>query len=297
MASEKLNDLILLRLFASNKPFTPLSDIQKDVKSILPKTWSDAEIKKNISTSLDMLENSGAISRNKNKSSAITDKGKAQVFKLLNIDQLPSDMKWKTIKSLYLPALAMNMNLKSADELQAAKKADGFRIAALKYLFDLPVGSKTTLLKTVDLLIAKFLKPTKSGIDALRTAAIRNWIESESPPDEIKTNLEEIQEEFKPEFDPQKFVDDVMATAKTCKTGWFGDNKVFISHVWRKFKTDYPEYNLDEAEFKAKLVELVRDKLSRADLVSVMNPQDVAESEACYLNATFHFIRVERRSP
>ena len=49
--------------------------------------------------------------------------------------------------------------------------------------------------------------------------------------------------------------------------------------------------------FKSRLVEAHRADLLtlvRADLVEAMDPQDVAASEARYLNATFHFIRCRR---
>lgn len=53
-------------------------------------------------------------------------------------------------------------------------------------------------------------------------------------------------------------------------------------------------------EFKARLVEANRDgllTLSRADLVEVMDPARVTESETHYLNATFHFVLVEGDQP
>jgi hypothetical protein len=37
--------------------------------------------------------------------------------------------------------------------------------------------------------------------------------------------------------------------------------------------------------------------LSRADLVQAMDPADVRESEASYLGAPFHFIRIEEDRP
>jgi hypothetical protein len=37
--------------------------------------------------------------------------------------------------------------------------------------------------------------------------------------------------------------------------------------------------------------------LSRADLVQIMDPTDVAESETHYRNAVFHFILVDKDQP
>ena len=80
--------------------------------------------------------------------------------------------------------------------------------------------------------------------------------------------------------------------AAASPTGWFGDDKVFISHVHRQMG-DGP--SLDS--FKRRLVEantagLVQ--LARADLVAAMDPADVSASEVTYLTAEFHFVRVEK---
>jgi len=85
------------------------------------------------------------------------------------------------------------------------------------------------------------------------------------------------------------FVERVLAAARASTTGKFGDDLVFISHVYQAL----PELGLDEGTFKQRLLEANRARLlslSRADLVEAMNPRDVAASEIRYLGATFHFI-------
>lgn len=81
------------------------------------------------------------------------------------------------------------------------------------------------------------------------------------------------------------------AAAAETKTGGFGDNKVFISHVYETMKKKHPGLTMDE--FKAGLVEANGRKLltlSRADLVQAMNLEDVEASEIKHLNGRFHFI-------
>src|SRR5205814_1644503 len=99
------------------------------------------------------------------------------------------------------------------------------------------------------------------------------------------------------DFDREAFANTVTAAARTCPTGRFGGNKVFISHVWRQL-ADEPRFApLGLDGFKQKLVEANRGNLltlSRADLVQVMDPADVRESETAYLNAVFHFVLVEK---
>lgn len=78
--------------------------------------------------------------------------------------------------------------------------------------------------------------------------------------------------------------------------GWFGQNKVYINHAWRRFNADNDGNATDLATFKSQLIDAHRGgllTLSRADLVAAMNADDVAESEARYLNGQFHFILLE----
>jgi hypothetical protein len=102
------------------------------------------------------------------------------------------------------------------------------------------------------------------------------------------------------EFDLAAFARTVQAAARDCPTGRFGDNKVFINHVWRRLSEEPRFAGMNLNEFKRRLTEANTANmltLSRADLVSVMDPEDVRESETPYLNAVFHFILIEREQP
>ena len=92
------------------------------------------------------------------------------------------------------------------------------------------------------------------------------------------------------------FADRVRATARACKTGRYGENKVFIVHVWRALQNDPDFHGGDFPAFKARLAEANNARLlnlARADLVQAMDPEDVHLSEVSYMNASFHFIRIE----
>lgn len=69
----------------------------------------------------------------------------------------------------------------------------------------------------------------------------------------------------------------------------YGDS-AFISAVYDELR---PGFGLEQ--FKAELLEAMRRgevSLTRADLVEAMDPRVVARSEAAYLSATFHLVRV-----
>ncbi|NVJ00907.1 hypothetical protein HV824_22705 [Myxococcus sp. AM009] len=90
---------------------------------------------------------------------------------------------------------------------------------------------------------------------------------------------------------PSAFAERVLSVARALPTGRFGANKVFISHVWKALQ---PEWSTREA-FDAALLEANRTRqlsLTRADLVSAMDPKDVAESEVRSFGASFHFVVV-----
>jgi len=97
------------------------------------------------------------------------------------------------------------------------------------------------------------------------------------------------------ELDLASFAEQVKSVACTCTTGRFGDNKVFIAHVWRALQGTPLFQSMDLAFFKERLASANNARLldlSRADLVQAMDPNDVRQSELRYFNATFHFIRI-----
>ncbi len=91
------------------------------------------------------------------------------------------------------------------------------------------------------------------------------------------------------------FAERVKEAARDCPTGRYGDNKVFIAHVWRMLQSD-PDYSwMDLDDFKERLAMANNARLldlGRADLVQTLDPDSVRLSELNYLNATFHFIRI-----
>ncbi|XSE93100.1 hypothetical protein VZL07_22030 [Pseudomyxococcus flavus] len=94
-----------------------------------------------------------------------------------------------------------------------------------------------------------------------------------------------------PQRSPAVFAEHVLTVARALPTGRFGPNKVFISHVWKALQ---PEWSNRES-FDAALLEANRNRLlslTRADLVSAMDPKDVAESEVRSFGASFHFVVV-----
>jgi hypothetical protein len=88
------------------------------------------------------------------------------------------------------------------------------------------------------------------------------------------------------------FAKEVHAIAASTADGRFGTNKMFIARLWDHWPGDRPPLE----QFKRMLVEAHRADLltlSRADLISAMDPGDVARSETRYETAEFHFVLIE----
>lgn len=150
-----------------------------------------------------------------------------------------------------------------------------------------------TFKKAAVKLLAKRLGMVNDDPKKFRDAVVRGWIDqsenpspSAAPPPPAPPAIE---------LDLPAFAERVNAAARLCSTGRFGDNKVFITHVWRALQSDPAFRTMDLAAFKERLTEANNARLldlSRADLVQAMDPEDVRESEVHYLNATFHFVKI-----
>jgi hypothetical protein len=154
--------------------------------------------------------------------------------------------------------------------------------------------------KALDRLLAHKLRARRDDPKELRDEILRRWVDDSlgmrptvvsQPGDFTATPPPSTSP-----FDLARFARSVLAAARSCQSGRYGDSKVFIIHVWAAIQHDPGLDGMDLAAFKMRLAEANNARLldlSRADLVQAMNPEDVQRSEVSYMNATFHFIRVE----
>jgi hypothetical protein len=102
-------------------------------------------------------------------------------------------------------------------------------------------------------------------------------------------------QESQPDAEPRlrSFAYWVMQCAQRCRTGRFGEDRLFISHAWRQYRRDQRPRGMTLESFKLQLLEANRARLLSlvcADMAPFLNPVDVRDSEIRYLSATFHFI-------
>jgi hypothetical protein len=251
---------------------------------------------------------------------ALTDTGRERALGFLQLDALPARTTWPILKRRYLvprvlgiPPEAANLRSKLQDKagLCAYLARQRFRlppevpltpgkvVEALACRLvcrelgieataaDLaPGGPLSTLAKLAAQLPNVLTGTLNAGADDFRDALLRERL-AEAEPNGSKHV----------DADLPAFAATVQALARTAPIGRWGENKVFINHVWHAFRAEPNFPRMDLAAFKERLVEAHRHgllRLERADLVEAMNPDDVRASETPYLTATYHFILIER---
>ncbi|MBK5963537.1 hypothetical protein CCR95_05390 [Thiocystis minor] len=153
---------------------------------------------------------------------------------------------------------------------------------------DLPVDN------ALKQLVAQSIGARRTDVNELRLTVLRRAL-ADAVPDAPAT-LAAPDQATPASVDLAAFAATVIQTARTTATGRFGEDKIFISHVWERLREAGRDAELTETQFKERLAEANRQgllRLSRADLAYTLDPDDVARSELRYLTATFHFIRLD----
>ncbi len=156
-----------------------------------------------------------------------------------------------------------------------------------KLLASIDKDAKRRQLSRSDVIRERLEASTKAGVtsNVARSATTRKKAAKRSQP-----------REHSAAFDLQAFAQAVLASASAPAVERFGENKAFISSIWQRMRRKATCKGMTMNAFKQRLVEANSKgllRLSRADLVSAMDPELVAESETRYLNAMFHFVRLD----
>lgn len=265
---------------------------------------------------------------------AITEAGRARALEYLGLAELPPKCSWGTVRAKYLIPKALGLKLWSDAESASVGSEVKLAVRLLKDKYALSVPADTGLSKVLEALVCRLLGyPDVADFDQLK-ANVLSREAGAVPPLPVKdvksvaprlllgskkrgvdgyravvlNGTFEDNAAFSPEPDSTDkpipdaltaFADRVLAAARTCPTGWSGEDFVFISHVWSQLRDDPEFHALGLNGFKAKLIAANRARLltlSRADLVQAMDPADIHESNTSYLNSVFHFIRIRRAS-
>jgi len=317
-------NLILARLLVPGSRPPARAAIEKCLAPLFSQRLIPADWRNLFASALDRLIANELVSA---KPLSLTAAGRERALEYWQIDRVPARVRWETLKREYIAPRVLGL---SRDQLNGKDKAKAFVAAVLKSRYRLPgeIGAASTavvnalawqqldiistarftpqavvsqaLLKSARPLTADELAKqlARLALDTagndLFTGALRQWIANAAPPERDGGSQDATGAARDKEL--PNFAESISRAARNSQTGRFGDNKVFISEIWRAFQARDDFDGLSLQEFKERLVEAHRRRLlelSRADLVERMDPREVAESETKYMDATFHFVRVD----
>ena len=331
-----LGDMILVRLLGSGKTPPARSQIDRDLKPLVSVSMDKAEWQERLDATLSSLEEQGVIESRpyrltdtgrqravgflnldsvpKEKWTTLRDRyliasalGISPTDKQAFRDVGTSDglrpailVNHFDLPGSRVPSKARAMHLLAWQQLQLAHE---FEIPTTK-----DISHKNILYATildgqkgdpVTLLAAQVTKSESNSLKHVREAVIRNWLASREPNTDSPSVAPEpaTADRETHALNLTEFAERVRTIAQQSSTGKFGENKVFLSHVWNQYQGDGGGNGMTRSDFDQLLVDANRQNLltlSRADLISAMNPQDVQESEIRSANATFHFLRTDR---
>lgn len=92
------------------------------------------------------------------------------------------------------------------------------------------------------------------------------------------------------------FASAVLTAAREKGVSKHYDDRAFIGSVWEQMRGRSPVHDMTLAQFKEQLILAHRAghlRIACADLVTIMDPRELARSEAEYLGAKFHFVKLE----
>ncbi len=276
-----LQKVILARFLLRDEGYTT-GELKKNLKAF--KSQRQDIWAKLIEKELAGLLNANWLSSPNKGRYLLTTKGKKHILKFLGIVSFSASeykQPWEIIKK-YLVAVALDLPTpNSKKQLRSIGAAEELSVAILRKHYNLPLEAYAPLRELASLLLDQ--KKNANSL-TLRNAILLKALDGAKVEDEPSKVTA---------FSLEAFAVKVKEAAKNSKTGWFGNNKVFISHVWQQLKIEGNDFGLTEEQYKSYLIEASKEgliRLARADLPDAADPNDVQTSEISYLTGVFHFI-------
>jgi len=309
-APASVADLVLVRCLTTAKQGPDAKRLSADLAPLFDQQPGNGAWEDQLAAAIRGGTDAGLLV-SRGKTFALTDAGRRHALAFLGVTALPARVQWKLHLVRHLAARALGVSLAAPAVAKRIGDTKGLGVGGLilKHRYGLPLGEAPTLAQAVSALVCSRLDlpvnatllrsvpgPLKllpgravgarnSSFEELVAATVRQWLAAAPAAAPPRPAAEP--------FDLAAFAARVTAAAREAPTGHFGDNKTFIVHVWRQLQAHGTGPPLGEDEFRQRLTEANHAgllQLSRADLVEVMDPDDVRASETRYLNATYHFV-------
>lgn len=280
-------------LVPRKKPNT--GDLAKAIKSLLGESVGDG---KNVANdALERLKARGFIELDTRL--MLTEKGRKQGLKSLDVTGLPKGVTFEWVKKLLvLRALGLAV---SETAIKQAGRGTWLAMQVLIARHKLKLRDNFTSGDLIAALAWKAAGCEDSGAFSLKTAIGPLLLRDAQPGAEAPAapaHTSNGSHAPRPADGLAGFAESVRGAAQATRTGRWHDNKVFISHVWKELRRQGVAGAMTFEEFQGRLLEANRARLLEldgADMVQAMPREDVAASETTYLNAAFHFVRLDDR--
>jgi hypothetical protein len=301
-------ELVVLAAMSQAKPPTEKM-IARTVSTVLRDLPSGAA-----ANALRALKTRGFVTND----TKLTESGARALRSAFDLDRAP---KWAEARKTYLPALTLDMKVNGALDtagLELVALAKELRVPvppSVQALCDTLVAEALgmprgplTLASIRAHMLAKHGKVEATGGPAIVAKRITRRIVDVKRREQFANALlrhwllgGESTQSRGPQPTPPTFPSgpiDYLAAVRDAlpkigPEGRFGPEQVYVAALWRRLDHDRSLGGLSLDKFKRWLVTANREQsllLIRADLVTVMNPKLVAESEIEDLGATFHFV-------
>ncbi|MET0411791.1 MAG: hypothetical protein ABW217_10880 [Polyangiaceae bacterium] len=281
----RLRDLIVLRLSVRAKTAPSPSDVSRTLYPLLARRMSASEWRGAFQSSLEALRREGLVQA---KGLVLTEAGQRRAQVVLCLKEPPRATSWRALKSKYLPRVFLRAHLPEGKTVSLAA-------AVLAEHFGFPVTADLTLEQVARRAVTKLADASSAKADVVTAALAARWLCEEdaavpmAQPAATRSNASSATASTL-----QHVVEKVRRASAGAGVRQYGPEKVFIASVWEVLAGDAEIAALGEQGFKDVLAEAHRRglvTLSRADLVTAMDPRDVAASEIRHHNATYHFIQ------
>jgi|GEM_PF-6600612 len=306
LESISMEELVMAALWPAKKPMT-VGDISRRIAS-LTDTLLATKRKQGIERALasDSRHFESIVVKNKATRYRLTATGAEKIRQRLG-QWYPKKLEWPHLKEKYLPATAVGLCIDSAAVSRNAKQhIKAMLLLQRTDLADMyaklyPGPPKLPLV--MNFIIAQTVKSknatNENAIMArLVSQALNHWQAAPEPIQQDISAPAPMQSSTIPQS-LDEFVEMVKRMAPLTPTGWFGDDKVFIGHLW-KFGHNAGHWPYSLTAFKMKLLEAHRQgllKLAPEDLPHRRDPNDIRASAIQHSNDEYHYLRTEKGRP
>jgi hypothetical protein len=298
-----LANLLLTRMIAGKKA-PPKSGLVKDLRAFFSDNvrGSDSDWKQLVSLTLEELATIGHITHPSVKIE-ITANGVAAVERFLGVKDVPRGMQWSALKKRLLVPVAIGTRPTCPAEFRNADSADGLKAALLVNLFDLPLNNYPSFAQAFKALLAtKGVSISELRQGQLCDAIVQQWVQQQDSKATFtfrNSGLSTSPSTTSTETDTglRAFVSKVQELATELQ-GESPVQKVLISEIWHRFKSDAEAPTTSRDQFDCNLLQANNRKLltlSRADLPASLPASIRRETEVSdAAGVAFHFMRTEQ---